>query len=98
MYFKHLLNDPKRKTSTTTSGEEELNTSSVMNIFTDSKVSEYILSNESDSFETCATEYKLKGKLGELCEHNASIAAKVGKPTVNIFLSIHCYLLCFNSK
>lgn len=73
-----------RKTSTTTSGEEELNTSSEMNVFDDPKIG-MCLSDEADSIQTCANQYKLKGKsIGELCEHNASIAASVGRPTVNI--------------
>lgn len=71
-----------RKTSTTTSGEEELNTSSEMNVFDDPKIG-MCLSDEADSIQTCANQYKLKGKsIGELCEHNASIAASVGRPTV----------------
>lgn len=71
-----------RKTSTTTSGEEELNTSSDMRVFRDPKTL-MCLSDEADFIHTCALQYKLKGKsIGELCEHNASVAASVGRPTV----------------
>lgn len=73
-----------RKTSTTISGEEELNTSSDMKVFRDPKIVS-CLSNEADYIQTCAMQYKLRGRsIGELCEYNASIAANVGKPTVNI--------------
>lgn len=72
-----------RKTSTTTSGEEELNTASTMRLFTN--LSNFI-NDVSNSLETCAIEYKLQGKsIGELCEHNASVASKTGKHTVSGF-------------
>ncbi|XP_050427869.1 GATOR complex protein WDR24 [Adelges cooleyi] len=79
--------ETSRKTSTT-SGEEELNTSSQMNVFRDPKAT-LCLSDETDCFRTCATQYKLSGKpLAELCEHNANVAASVGKPTIHLVWNI----------
>lgn len=75
-----------RKTSTTTSGEEELNTSSEMNVFRDPKIV-MCLSDEAECIQTCAIQYKLIGRsIGELCEHNAGVASSVGRTTVNILL------------
>lgn len=77
-----------RKTSTTTSGEEELNTSSEMNVFRDPKIV-MCLSDEAECIQTCAMQYKLKGKsIGEICEHNAGVASSVGRPTVHFFFFI----------
>lgn len=76
-----------RKTSTTTSGEEELNTSSDMKVFRDPNIV-LSLSNEADCIQTCALQYKLRGRsIGELCDHNAGVAASVGKSTVNKFIN-----------
>jgi len=71
-----------RKISTTSSGEEELNTSSDIKVFRDPKIIT-CLSNEADFIQTCAIQYKLRGKsIGELCDHNANVAASGGRPTV----------------
>lgn len=72
-----------RKTSTTTSGEEQLNTASAVRFFHNLK---YVIEDASDSIEMCAVEYKLQGKsIGELCEHNANVASNAGKHTVSNF-------------
>lgn len=53
-----------------------------MKVFRDPKIV-MCLSDEADCIQTCALQYKLKGKsIGELCEHNASIAASLGRSTV----------------
>ncbi|XP_025193080.1 GATOR complex protein WDR24 isoform X2 [Melanaphis sacchari] len=80
--------DSSRKTSTTTSGEEELNTSSEMNVFRDPKIV-MCLSDEAECIQTCAIQYKLIGKsIGELCEHNASVASNVGRTTVCLLWNV----------
>lgn len=87
-----------RKTSTTTSGEEELNTSSEMNVFRDPKIV-MCLSDETECIQTCAIQYKLVGRsIGELCDHNAGVASSVGRTTVIFFLNLIIYIkvLCKN--
>jgi hypothetical protein len=80
-----LKNCCLRKTSTTTSGEEELNTSSEMKVFRDPKIVTY-LSDDAECIQMCAIQYKLRGRsIGELCEHNANVASSVGRPTVIYF-------------
>lgn len=53
-----------------------------MKVFRDPKIV-LCLSNEADGIQTCALQYKLRGRsIGELCEHNANIAASVERDTV----------------
>jgi len=53
-----------------------------MKVFRDPKIV-MCLSDEAECIQTCAIQYRLKGRsIGELCEHNASVAARVGRPTV----------------
>lgn len=53
-----------------------------MKVFRDPKIV-MSLSNEANCIQICAVQYKLIGRsIGELCEHNASIAASIQKPTV----------------
>lgn len=53
-----------------------------MKVFRDPKIVT-CLSNDANSIQTCAIQYKLRGRsIGELCEHNAAIAASVGRTTV----------------
>ncbi|XP_026810871.1 GATOR complex protein WDR24 [Rhopalosiphum maidis] len=80
--------ESSRKTSTTTSGEEELNTSSEMNVFRDPKIV-MCLSDEAECIQTCAIQYKLIGRsIGELCEHNAGVASSVGRTTVFLLWNV----------
>lgn len=88
VYFYHK----NRKMSTASSGEEELHTSSDFKVFCDPQVNT-CLANEADFVRTCAVQYKLRGKsLGDLCEHNANVAASGGRPTVKT-LKILYYIL-----
>lgn len=53
-----------------------------MKLFRDPKIVTS-LSNEAECIQICAVQYKLIGRsIGELCEHNANIAASIEKPTV----------------
>lgn len=53
-----------------------------MNVFRDPKII-MCLSSEAESIQTCAVQYKLRGRsIGEICDHNANIAASVQRPTV----------------
>ncbi|VVC45443.1 WD40/YVTN repeat-like-containing domain,WD40-repeat-containing domain,WD40 repeat,WD40 repeat [Cinara cedri] len=75
-----------RKTSTTISSEEDLNTSSILRSFQNLRE---VIDDPSHCIEMCALEYKLQGKsIGELCEHNASVAASAGRHTVYLLWNI----------